>query len=341
MTLKTVTTSESTDSCGLHNFVRRAQVTPRPKSSVLAKTLSVVGLVLLAFGYWADRVVGQFMGQELWLADLMPVVLVVPFGLWRLATEKERYQRFRLITILGLYFLLWVALPMLFKVSVPRLAGGPELFPAIHVVGSLTFFLYGAAMLLFGKRLDCGWNCPCVTTRETVAYAFRDSTRRGKIWWRLRWLKWLPGGLLLLYLVMLLVRPESAYEVAGRPFYIYIANTYFYSFLVVPLLGNRSYCRWLCPYAAFWGWLSYVGMYRIKARRQLCVQCHSCEKVCDMGVPIVDLVARHGEIKTVECMGCGRCVDACPNMVLSIESAAKWWLRHAGPTGETNRVGRL
>jgi polyferredoxin len=302
---------------------------------MLAKALSLSGLVLLAAGYWADRVVGRFMGQEVWLVDLMPVALVVPFGLWRLATEKERYQRVRLITILGLYFLLWVAVPMLFKVTVPRLGGGPEPFPAIHVIGSLSFFLYGAAVLLFGKRLDCGWNCPCVTTRETVAYAFRGSTTRGKVWWQLRWLKSLPGGLLLLYLVLLLVRPGVAYTVAGRPFYSYVANTYFYSFLAVPLLGNRSYCRWLCPFAALWGWLSYAGMYRIKARREECTHCRSCEQVCDMGVPIAALVSRNGEVRTVECMGCGRCVTACPKGVLRIESAAKWWLRE-GRSGQAS-----
>lgn len=295
------------------------------KPGWLAKSFSVIGLVLLAAGYWADRPVFEYTGHQVWLVDLVPVALVVPFGIWRLATEKEHYQRIRLSTILGLYFVLWVAIPMLFNVGVPRLGGEPEQFPAIHVVGSFSFFLYGTAMLFFGKRLDCGWNCPCVTTRETVAYAFREATPRGKFWWNLRWLKWLPGGLLLLLTVLLLFRPEVAYDVAGRPLYLYIANTYFFSFLAVPLLGNRSYCRWLCPYAAFWGWLSYAGMYRIKAQKALCTQCRSCEKVCDMGVPIAEMVARNAEVRTVECMGCGRCVETCPNGTLRIESASKWW----------------
>lgn len=298
-----------------------------PPPGKLAKLMSIAGLLLLAAGYWADRPLFHFMGQELWLVDVVPVALVVPFGIWRLHTEREGYQRIRLITILGLYFALWVAAPILLNVRIPQLGGPSEQFPAIHAVGSLTFFLYGAAMLFFGKRLDCGWNCPCVTTRETVAYAFRGATRRGKLWWSLRWIKWIPGALIVLYLILLIFRADLAYDMAGRPLYVYIANTYFYSFLAVPFFGNRSYCRWLCPYAAVWGWLSYIGMYRIKARRESCLACKSCEEVCDMGVPIVDLVSRRGEIRTVECMGCGRCVDVCPNEVLHIESAAKWWPR--------------
>lgn len=305
-------------------------ITPAPRKASkpgrLAKILSVAGLLLLAASYWADRPILHLMGQELWLVDVAPVVLVIPFGFWRLRTEKERYQRIRLFTILGLYFLLWVAVPVLVGIRVPQLGGPSEQFPAIHAIGSLTFILYGAAMLFFGKRLDCGWNCPCVTARETVGYAFRDSTPRGRFWWSLRWIKWLPGALIVLYLALLIIRPDLAYDVAGRPLYAYIANTYFYSFLAVPFLGNRSYCRWLCPYAAVWGWLSYIGMYRIKARREVCRECHSCEKVCDMGIPITDMVSGRGEIRTVECMGCGRCVDACAHGVLRIESAAKWWL---------------
>lgn len=293
----------------------------------LAKLMSIGGLLLLAAGYWADRPLFHVMGQELWLVDVIPVALAVPFGLWRLHTEEDRYQRVRLITILGLYFLLWAAVPVLLGLRVPQLGGPSEQFPAIHAVGSLTFFLYGTAMLFFGKRLDCGWNCPCVTARETVGYAFRDATPRGKFWWSLRWFKWIPGALMVFYLMLLIFRPDMAYDVAGRPLYIYIANTYFYSFLAVPFLGNRSYCRWLCPYAAVWGWLSYIGMYRIIAQQDSCLACHSCEEVCDMGIPIADLVFREGEIRTVECMGCGRCVHTCPNGVLHIESAANWWTR--------------
>lgn len=327
MAPKSLVVTAPTDAVGYDSPPRRAGQVERPaKASRLAKAIGAIGLLLLVAGYWEDRVVFQYRGQEVWLVDLVPTLLVVPFGLWRLLTEKQRYQRLRLITILVLYILLWVAVPTLFNLSVPQLVGDPVLFPAIHIVGSLSFFLYGAAILFFGKRLDCGWNCPCVTMRETVGYAFRGATPRGAFWWHLRWIKWVPGGLLLVYAVLLLARPEIAYEVAGRPFYSFVAYTYFYSFLAVPFLGNRSYCRWLCPYAAFWGWLSYVGMYRIKAQREKCTDCHSCERVCDMGVPIARLVARNGQIRTVECMGCGRCVQACPSGVLRIESAAKWWL---------------
>src|SRR5512146_2605420 len=75
-----------------------------PKPGRVAKVLSIIGLLLLAASYWADRPILHLMGQELWLVDVAPVVLVMPFGLWRLRIEKDGYQRIRLITILGLYF---------------------------------------------------------------------------------------------------------------------------------------------------------------------------------------------------------------------------------------------
>jgi polyferredoxin len=83
-------------------------------------------------------------------------------------------------------------------------------------------------------------------------------------------------------------------------------------------MGNRNYCRFLCPFSALWGVLSRLGFYKIKADKEKCIDCGLCEKSCDMGIPISHLVKEKGEINSIECMGCGRCVRACPEDVLSI-----------------------
>ena len=57
--------------------------------------------------------------------------------------------------------------------------------PAPTPIGSLTFSLSFGIVLLFGKRVDCGWCCPCVTARETIGFPFRDKTVRNGLWWRL------------------------------------------------------------------------------------------------------------------------------------------------------------
>jgi len=248
--------------------------------------------------------------------------LLVVFGIWRIATEKNRFQRIRIITILSLFVLFWFIVPVLFKIKVPILGEQWGLFPQLHTIGSLTFFLYFGIVLLFGKRVDCGWCCPCVTARETIGFPFRDKTVRNGLWWRLRHLKWLTLGMLVVYLALMVYDASTAYNRAGKYFYGFITYTYYASFLFIPLTGNRNFCRILCPFAALWGVLSVSGFYRIKARKEDCIGCKLCEEVCDMGIPIASLVKDKGQIRSIECMGCGRCVNVCPQNALSFHSAA-------------------
>ena len=105
--------------------------------------------------------------------------LLIFFGLWRIDNEKDPYQKAAHYNHpLNLYVLLWLIIPLAFKVKVPILGGEWGSFPAIHTIGSIAFFIYMGIVLLFGKRVDCGWCCPCVTARETIGYPFRDKTPR-------------------------------------------------------------------------------------------------------------------------------------------------------------------
>jgi polyferredoxin len=248
--------------------------------------------------------------------------LLIFFGLWRIDTEKDSYQKVRIIVILSTFVLFWLIIPLAFKVRVPILGGEWGSFPAIHTIGSLTFFSYMGIVLLFGKRVDCGWCCPCVTARETIGYPFRDKTPKNGLWWKLRHLKWLTLSLLVVYLGLMIIDAGTAYNRAGKYYYDVVTYGYYASFLFIPLTGNRNFCRVLCPFAALWGVLSVAGLYRIKAKKEACIACGKCEDVCDMGIPIMRLVRERGEIRTIECMGCGRCVKVCPKQVLSLYSAA-------------------
>ena len=248
--------------------------------------------------------------------------LLVLFGIWRIATEKDRFQKIRIITILSLFVLFWLVIPLGFRVTVPILGGQWGSFPQLHTVGSLTFFVYFGIVLLFGKRVDCGWCCPCVTARETIGFPFRDKTVRNSVWWKLRHLKWLTLGMLVVYLALMIYDASTAYNRGGKYFYGFITYIYYASFLFIPLTGNRNFCRVLCPFAALWGVLSVSGFYRIKASKEDCIGCKLCEEVCDMGIPIATMVKDKGQIRSIECMGCGRCVNICPQNALSFHSAA-------------------
>lgn len=287
------------------------------KPESVSHTVKAVGLLCLIAYTLLELFFTKLGSHPIGLAA--PCILIL-FGIWRIDTEKDRFQRIRIIVIVSTFALFWVIVPLGFKVKVPVLGGEWGQFPAIHHVGSLMFFLYFGLILLFGKRIDCGWCCPCVTVRETIGYPFRDKTPKNAFWWRLRWLKFALLGLLAVYLGFMIHDAGTAYNRAGRIYYDFITYTYYGSFLLIPLTGNRNFCRVLCPYAALWGTLSVAGLFRIKAKKELCTGCRRCESVCDMGIPIARLVREKGEVRTVECMGCNRCVGACPQQVLSSHS---------------------
>jgi glutamate synthase (NADPH/NADH) small chain len=56
--------------------------------------------------------------------------------------------------------------------------------------------------------------------------------------------------------------PPSAWTVSFvGGFGLVVGLTYFGSFFLVPLTGNRFYCRYLCPYGATFGLLNHAGFY--------------------------------------------------------------------------------
>ena len=96
-----------------------------------------------------------------------------------------------------------------------------------------------------------------------------------------------------------------------------VGVTYFGSFFIAPLTGNRFYCRYLCPYGATFGLLNHIGFYGIRMDKDACVDCRRCEQVCDMGIPVARQGKEHGHVTGLEdCMGCGRCVVSCPTDAL-------------------------
>lgn len=281
-----------------------------------AKIVSAIALAWLASSFFYP-VYAELGGSVVKLNGSPELYLIPAFAAWRLATEPDAYQRMRVKVMVGLFFLYWVFIPMFYP-RMPLLDGtGAEFTLSVHMVGALPFFILFMMVVLVGKRADCGWNCPCVFSRETVGFAFRDATLKGDFWWRLRHLKWLPFAAVWAYFVYMLVDPAQAYERYGRTLYDLILVGYYASFLIIPFTGHRSFCRWACPWAATWGVLNVAGFYKIKADAGRCRECGLCEQNCDMGVPVRGLIREKGVLRTAECMGCGRCVNVCPQGVLS------------------------
>lgn len=275
----------------------------------------------LAFGGWLNESWLFLFDNPIWLNRYTEYAIILGFGMWRIHAEQNRYTRLRLMVLVAMVTVFWWLIPWLMPFFEPY-AGylwAQPVFPALHVPGTITFFLVLATVFLFGRRVICGWNCPCVGIRETVGFAFRDRTVRGKWAWRLRHTKWF---FFVFYVGVMVVTqyPPSSWTVSFVGlFYLVVALTYFGTFFVAPIVGNRFYCRYLCPYGATFGLLNHAGFYGIRMDRDKCNDCRRCEQVCDMGIPVWEQGKQHGRITGIEdCMGCGRCVVSCPTDALEI-----------------------
>jgi len=69
-----------------------------------------------------------------------------------------------------------------------------------------------------------------------------------------------------------------------------------------------SWCRYLCPYGALLGALSWLSPFKINRNEKTCVDCEECSLVCPSNIAV-------HKTKTVfsdECHACLQCVDSCP-----------------------------
>ncbi|MEO5375763.1 MAG: 4Fe-4S binding protein [Alphaproteobacteria bacterium] len=303
---------------GRRTFVTRILAPSKQRSLPGRYALWVQGLSMAAFAWaflgWLNETWLFWWDSPVWFNRYTEYVLILCFGLWRIAAEHNPYTRRRLVVLVACVAVLWGLIPWQFPFFEPYVGypGRQPEFPSLHTPGTLTFFLVLAAVLLFGRRVICGWNCPCVGIRETVGFPFRHVTPRGRWAWRLRHTKWIFFTLYVGAGVVLLSPLNSWSEAYLGFFGLVVVLPYFATLFLSPLTGNRSYCRYLCPFGATFGLLNKVGFYRIDYDERTCTDCGTCLQVCDMGIPVVELGRRSGKVDVADCMGCGRCVTECP-----------------------------
>ncbi len=288
--------------------------------SVAVQLLSMAAFSLAFFG-WLNEAWLFWFENPIWLNRYTEYAIILGFGVWRIFAEQNPYTRKRLMILVFVVTVFWWLIPWLYPVYEPYVGflWAQPVFPSLHVPGTLTFFLILGLVFLFGRRIICGFGCPCVGIRETVGFPFRKKTLRSKWTWRLRHSKWFFFTYYVGIMVVTQFPPNSWTVSFVGGFYLIVALSYFGSFFIAPLVGNRFYCRYLCPYGATFGLLNHAGFYGIEMQTDKCNDCQRCEQVCDMGIPVWKQGKQSGRVTALEdCMGCARCVVSCPTDALEI-----------------------
>ncbi len=94
-------------------------------------------------------------------------------------------------------------------------------------------------------------------------------------------------------------------------FFAEMSPTTFWTLVILFLLSLTIpffWCRYLCPYGALLGWISWFSLFKIHRDKETCIDCEKCTRVCPARIKV-------HKIETVfsdECHACLSCIDACP-----------------------------
>jgi len=202
------------------------------------------------------------------------------------------------------------------------------------LVWGIILIVIGVPLLtyFYGKRWYCSWVCGCGGLAETLGDPYRQLSDKSLKAWKIE--RYMVHGVLVFAILMTAVtivnyfmefgllgqatnQLHSIYGFAIGAAFAGVVGTGFY-----PLMGNRVWCRFGCPLAAYLGIVQrFKSRFRITTNGGQCISCGNCSTYCEMGIDVRWYAQRGQNIVRASCVGCGVCSAVCPRGVLKLESA--------------------
>lgn len=202
------------------------------------------------------------------------------------------------------------------------------------LVWGIAFAIIGVPVItyFYGKRWYCSWVCGCGGLAETFGDPYRQLSDKSLNAWKLE--RWSVHIVLVLVTVMtigvLYTTITGSYTLLGldtntvRSWYGFLIGAAFAGVIGVgtyPILGNRPWCRFGCPLAAYLGLVQrFKSRFRITTNGGQCISCGNCSTYCEMGIDVRWYAQRGQNIVRSSCVGCGVCSSVCPRGVLRLEN---------------------
>lgn len=186
---------------------------------------------------------------------------------------------------------------------------------------------------IYGKRWYCSWVCGCGGLAETAGDPFRQLSDKKLSAWKaervlvhgvLAFAVIMTGLVLFTYFtgqsslfgVLDSYSLRSAYSFSIGAMFSGVIGTGLY-----PVFGNRVWCRFGCPLAAYLGLVQrFKSRFRITTNGGQCISCGNCSTYCEMGIDVRWYAQRGQDIVRSSCVGCGICSAVCPRGVLNLET---------------------
>ncbi len=209
--------------------------------------------------------------------------------------------------------------------------GGLGIFMLVWGI-ALVIIAVPVLVYFFGKRWYCSWVCGCGGLAETLGDPYRQLSDKSLKAWQIE--RWMVHGVLVFAVLMTAGMLYTFFTGSGSLLGI---NTYTvsgaYGFLIgagfagvigtgfYPFMGNRVWCRFGCPLAAYLGLVQrFKSRFRITTNGGQCISCGNCSTYCEMGIDVRWYAQRGQNIIRSSCVGCGVCASVCPRGVLKLEN---------------------
>ena len=186
----------------------------------------------------------------------------------------------------------------------------------------------------FGKRWYCSWVCGCGGLAETMGDPYRQLSDKSLRAWKIE--RFTIHAVLVFAVVMTVLVLISYFSGSAKLGFLNSEQVRtWYGFLIgsafagvvgtgfYPLMGNRMWCRFGCPLAAYLGLVQkFKSRFRITVNGGQCISCGNCSTYCEMGIDVRHYAQRGQDIVRSSCVGCGVCSAVCPRGVLRLENAS-------------------
>jgi polyferredoxin len=213
-------------------------------------------------------------------------------------------------------------------------SGGLGLF---MLVWGIILIIIGVPVItyFFGKRWYCSWVCGCGGLAETFGDPYRQLSDKSLRAWKFE--RWIIHGVLVFAVIMTVMVLYSYFSGSKNIGFLNSDSVRgWYGFLIgsafagvvgtgfYPLMGNRVWCRFGCPLAAYLGLVQkFKSRFRITVNGGQCISCGNCSTYCEMGIDVRWYAQRGQDIVRSSCVGCGVCSAVCPRGVLRLENSAQ------------------
>ncbi|MCK0157375.1 4Fe-4S binding protein [Cellulophaga sp. F20128] len=209
--------------------------------------------------------------------------------------------------------------------------GGIGLFILVWGI-VLTLVIVPVMVYFFGKRWYCSWVCGCGGLAETLGDPYRQHSSKSLFSWKVE--RWLVHLVLVFAVAMTAMTlysfftdantvlgiktqtVQNSYSILIGAVFAGVIGTGFY-----PIFGNRVWCRFGCPLAAYLGFVQrFKSRFRITTNGGQCISCGNCSTYCEQGIDVRAYAQKGENIVRSSCVGCGVCSAVCPRGVLKLEN---------------------